>query len=437
MQVEKELKARLMAEMEAEIEKLLEEAGDRGTVTLSEIERAVEEAGRRIEQRLIERLVAEAAEAQGQEQVHCPRCGGKLRYKGRKRRWVATSRGEVEIERGYFYCETCRQGFFPLDERWELTDSLYSPGLAQQMVWLSGMLPSYEAAAEVFRRVSGRLLPAVSLWRQTQRYGERLAAYVKHQQEQVSPQRVVLPGSHEDHPRQKGVSLDGGMVNLRQEGWKEFKVGTVFDVEQRLERDPVTRELVEQPHGVHIAYTAVLGAVEQFAPALWALAVRHAVPQAAHSSVTADGAEWIWNLAADYFPDSAQIVDWYHACQHLAEAATALYPHDSQAAQRWYQQRRDDLFQGHIHPITLPLDRAGLSDQAHYFHTHQRRLQYQQFREEGYPIGSGTVESGIKQFKARMTGPGMRWNRPNAERMLVIRAAVLSGDFDHLWALAA
>jgi DNA-directed RNA polymerase subunit RPC12/RpoP len=113
MQVEKELKARLMAEMEAEIEKLLEEAGDRGTVTLSEIERAVEEAGRRIEQRLIERLVAEAAEAQGQEQVHCPRCGGKLRYKGRKRRWVATSRGEVEIERGYFYCETCRQGFFP------------------------------------------------------------------------------------------------------------------------------------------------------------------------------------------------------------------------------------------------------------------------------------------------------------------------------------
>ena len=64
-------------------------------------------------------------------------------------------------------------------------------------------------------------------------------------------------------------------------------------------------------------------------------------------------------------------------------------------------------------------------------------MQYQAFREEGYPIGSGTVESGIKQFKARLTGPGMRWSRPGAERMLVIRAAVLAGSFDDLWAAAA
>lgn len=328
------------------------------------------------------------------------------------------------------------KAFFPLDHRWGLNESLYSPALAQHMVWLSGMVSSYEAAAEVFQRVAGCAIPAVSLWRQTQQHGERLAAYVKRQQEQVSPQRVVLPGPHEDHTRRKGVSLDGGMVNIRGEGWKEVKVGTVYDVEQRLERDPATRELVEQPHGVNMTYTAVLGAVEQFAPALWALAVHGAAPQAADSSVTADGAEWIWNLAADYFPDSVQIVDWYHACQHLAAAASALYPEDAQAAQRWYQQRRDDLFKGNIHKITLPLDHAGLSDQAHYFHTHQRRMQYQEFREQGYPIGSGTVESGIKQFKARLTGPGMRWSRPNAERMLVIRAAVLSGAFDDLWAVA-
>lgn len=64
-------------------------------------------------------------------------------------------------------------------------------------------------------------------------------------------------------------------------------------------------------------------------------------------------------------------------------------------------------------------------------------MQYHQFREEGYPIGSGTVESGIKQFKARLTSPGMRWSRPGAERMLVIRAAVLADTFDDLWTAAA
>jgi hypothetical protein len=329
------------------------------------------------------------------------------------------------------------KAFFPLDQRWGLNDSLYSPALAQHMVWLSGMVPSYEAAAEVFRRVAGRTIPAASLWRQTQRYGARLAAYVNQQQEQVSPQRVVLPGAHEDHGQCKGVSLDGGMVNVREEGWKEFKVGAISDIEQRLARDPTTRELVEQPHAVNMAYSAVLGSAEQFAPALWELAVRSAVPQAADSSVTADGAAWIWNLAADYFPDSVQIVDWYHACEHLAAAASALHPDEAQAAQRWYQQRQNDLFKGNIHKITLPLDQAGLSDHAHYFHTHKRRMQYQEFREEGYPIGSGTVESGIKQFKARLTGPGMRWSRPGAERMLIIRAAVLADTFDALWTVAA
>jgi hypothetical protein len=302
--------------------------------------------------------------------------------------------------------------------------------MARDMVWLSGLLP-YEQASAVFERIAGRLVASVSLWRETRRYGEGLKALVAHRQTQVSPERVGLPG--EDLDIRRGVSLDGGMVNIRAEGWKELKAGAVFEVELRLERDPQTRELVEVPHALNQSYTAVLGSAERFAPALWRLAVEQQVPRAFYSSVTADGAEWIWNLAADYFPDSVQIVDWYHACQHLAQAADALYAEDKESAQRWFQQRQDDLFQGHIVAITRPLDQAGLSDQAHYFHTHKRRMQYQAFREEGYPIGSGTVESEIKQFKARLTGSGMRWSRPAAEQMLVIRGAVLDHSFDALW----
>lgn len=304
------------------------------------------------------------------------------------------------------------------------------------MVWLSGLLP-YEQAAQVFERIGHLQIPGVSIWRQTQLYGVRLEAHVKRQQDFVRPERVVLPPPGLDHRQRKGVSIDGGMVNIRGEGWKEFKVGAVFDVALRPERDPRTGERVEQAHGVDVAYTAVLGSVEHFAPALWATAVQHQVPQAADSSVTADGAEWIWNLVADYFPDSTQIVDWYHACEHLAGAVHALQPGDPERARRWFKQAQEHLFLGNIHLITTPLDSAGLEDHARYFHTHKRRMQYQEFREEGYPIGSGTVESGIKQFKARLTGPGMRWSRPAAEQMLVIRSAVLARQFDALWAAAA
>jgi hypothetical protein len=69
--------------------------------------------------------------------------------------------------------------------------------------------------------------------------------------------------------------------------------------------------------------------------------------------------------------------------------------------------------------------------------THQRRIQYAQFRADGFPIGSGGVESGIKQYKQRLTGPGMRWSRAGAERMLVIRTAVMTNAMDSLWHHAA
>jgi hypothetical protein len=304
--------------------------------------------------------------------------------------------------------------------------------MARQMVWLNGLLPP-EQGTQVFERIGHRQIPEWSIWKQTQYHGERLKAYVDCQQDHVGVERVKLPPPGCDHHQRKGVSMDGGMVHIRGEGWKEFKVGTVFDIDLRLERDPQTRDLVQRPHGVNMAYTAVLGSACEFGPMLWALAWHHGVPSAADSSVTADGAEWIWNLVKDYFPDSVQIVDWYHACQHLAEAARALCPDDDTKAQRWFHKRCRDLYKGEIYKITIRLDTAGLTKQSRYFHTYQRKMQYQTFLEDGYPIGSGTVESGVKQFKHRLTGAGMRWSRPGAEQMLVIRGAVMARTFDELW----
>jgi hypothetical protein len=304
--------------------------------------------------------------------------------------------------------------------------------MARQMVWLSGLLPA-EQGREVFERIGHRQIPDSSIWAQTQLHGERLEAYVERQQDRVGVERVKLPPPGCDHQQRKGVSMDGGMVHIRDEGWKEIKVGAVFDIAMRLERDAQTHDLVQRPHGTNMAYTAVLGSVHEFAPRLWALAWHHGVPTAADSSVTADGAAWIWNLVKDYFPDSVQIVDWYHACQHLAEAGHALYPDDDDKAQRWFRKRRKELYSGEVHKITIRLDTAGLEKHSRYFHTYARKMQYKTFVEEGYPVGSGTVESAVKQFKRRLAGPGMRWSPEGAKRMLVIRGAVMAHTFDTLW----
>ena len=324
------------------------------------------------------------------------------------------------------------RGFFPLDERWGLAAGVYSPGRAKQMVWLASHM-GFAAAAEAFDRLVHQAVPVCAVWDATERHGERFKDHLARQQVSVGVERVVLPPAASDHDRPLGVSLDGGKVHVRGEGWKEFKLGTVFDVVTTPALDGETGEWVDQVHGVNMTYRAVLGTHLEFAPALWALAVERDVPQAADVAVTADGADWIWNLADDLFPDSVQIVDWYHATQYLAHAAEALHPTDPAAAQRWQRERRTDLYLGELHKIIGPLERAGLQTQADYFHQHARRMQYQEFHEQGYPIGSGTVESGIKRFKQRLAGPGMRWSRPSAERMLVLRAAVLSGTFDTLW----
>jgi hypothetical protein len=291
---------------------------------------------------------------------------------------------------------------------------------------------AYEQVSQVLERIGQYSVPPSTLWEQVQHHGERLFVYQARQQSQVSIERTAWETRRYQPQLRKGVSLDGGMVNIRGEGWKEFKTGVVSTLL------PPEQQGEQQPDAVcqDMHYTAVLGSVEQFAPALWALAVQQQVPYAGHVAVTADGAAWIWTLAADLFPCSTQIVDWYHATQHLAEAAQARYPTDSQAAQTWLTLLKMYLIKDEVWRIIAALHQAGLAPHAAYFEEHRYRMLYAMFRAEGYPIGSGTIESGVKQYKHRLAGPGMRWSRPGACRMFAIRSAVLNRSFDRLWQAA-
>ena len=331
--------------------------------------------------------------------------------------------------------QPAKRDIFPLDERWHLTQREYSPNLGRELVWLSGMLP-YEQASEVCRRWGFLSVPATSLWEYTQAMGQRLLEQVEHEREHSQVERTQW--NHRDYdPRAcKAVCMDGGMVYVRGEGWKEIKTGVIGDIDPVLIHTATPPE-EQHPRLHHLRYVGVLGDGNALSRALWILALQQGVPYAGRSAVVADGASWIWRVAADLFPVSTQIVDWYHAKEHLAQAATAAYPHDPEAAQRWLNHQAVLLYQGEIWKLLVEFRRIGLDEtHARYFLTHQRRMQYQTFRAEGFIIGSGSVESGIKQFKARLTGAGMRWSRAGVNRMVVIRAAVLSGTFDDLWAVA-
>ncbi len=319
--------------------------------------------------------------------------------------------------------------FFPLDKAWGLDASVYSPELKRQLVWLRGLLPFAQAEA-VMRRIGKRTISDSSLWRTVERQGHRLMA-----EPQPSERGAVAPAVN-DSPLDWGkmLSMDGGMVNIRGEGWKELKVGLIGQV---LSDDPPDSNVIPEVHTLPLVYTAILGDVEAFAPTLLRAAQTYGVFEAAQSSIPADGAAWILGYRRRHFPHSTQIVDWSHARQHLADAAHARFPDQSPLAAAWFQAHSEVLFEGPLDSLLADLNQAGLSEFAHYFEAHQARMRYLDFQEAGFPIGSGTVESAVKQFKHRLAAPRMRWSRPGAERMIPIRAALLDNSFDARWAIAA
>lgn len=310
-------------------------------------------------------------------------------------------------------------------------------------VWLGGLLP-FEHAEEVLNTVGQVPMSDSTLWRQVQVWGERGRRREARQRAEASalPARGHIVPGEVPQGAVKGVAMDGATVNIRHEGWKELKVGSVFEVDVRPTRDRETGELIDLAHAVHNTYVAHLGGPEVFGQLLWAEARRRHWSQARETVALGDGAAWIWNLVGEHFYDSRQVVDWYHAASHLRQAANALKGENTSEAQRWFKAYDTPLFEGHADQIAdtlrdLAISHRKVADvlrrEAGYFDDNQRRMQYQEVREDGLPIGSGMVESACKQFRARLAGPGMRWSRSGVERMLPIRAAAMNRDFEVWW----
>ncbi|MBI3739361.1 MAG: hypothetical protein HY258_09980 [Chloroflexi bacterium] len=315
--------------------------------------------------------------------------------------------------------------------------------IAQQAVWLYGQVED-DLAEQILQQIGGWTISDTSIWRRAQKWGEKIRVAETARAKAVVglPQRGEIVRGQVPHDRPMGGAMDGGMINIRKEKWKELKVGTLFEIEPRAEYDPITQASISQARAIRNSYVAVLGGPDTFGQRLWAEAVRRKFPEAGENIILGDGAVWIWNLTSEHFSTSRQLVDWYHAKQHLHTAANLVYGEGSAKSQQWVKAMETPLYQGHATRIAEELKTLAqthrrvakaLRREAGYFQNNQRRMQYQETREDGFPIGSGMVESGIKQFRARFSGPGMRWDRDCVERVLPVRAAIMSKRFDEVW----
>lgn len=337
--------------------------------------------------------------------------------------------------------------FSPLDRQLELGESRRSEGLACEITYLSGAVSSFRLVAEILQRIGQIHISESSVWRCAQEAGSRFQAVEEQERARATalPEQWNPPSRAQVSEQRMGVSMDGAMVHVRREGWKEVKLGVVFDIAVKATQDKESGEIVDLAHAVNNRYVAHLGGPEVVGEKTWALARRCGWEQAQDTVVLGDGSDWIWNQAALHFGRSHQVLDWYHAKEYLVGAARILKQEGSAAFTRWLNQHETLLYQGHALQIAHELEKAAhkadanadrLISTAGYYRSNHHRMNYIEMREGFWPIGSGMVESGAKQFKARFSGPGMRWSRRGAENLLPIRAAVLSDRFDHMWAAA-
>lgn len=320
----------------------------------------------------------------------------------------------------------------------------WSEEVVKQAVWLSGLTSSYADAGQVMERIGGVAISDSTLWRKVQKWGKRFGEEEKKQEEKANQiaQRHIPPTAKVVTYPVMGAAMDGAMVNIRQEGWKELKLGSIFAIASRPISDKETGEIVERAYAYAQSYVTHLGEPATLGRKMWAKARQRHWAEADKTQVLGDGAVWIWNLADEFLLPKNMTTDWYHATAHLHDAAQAYHPDKPQAAIRWFNAAETLLFQGHAEQIAsmltqraalLPAQADSLRSQATFFENNKRRMDYMQYREEGLLIGSGVVESEAKQFKARFCGPGMRWSRDGINHLLPIRASVMQDSFDSDW----
>jgi hypothetical protein len=305
------------------------------------------------------------------------------------------------------------------------------------MAWLLelGAQTCFREAARLLETLTGLTVSAETIRQRTEQVGTELeaaavaaSAQVQQTQEAAAPLDVA--------PGQLVVETDGVMVRYL-DGWHEVKLGLVAGLVDHQLRAPsyvAARASPEQFGPRLLAEAARRGALEEIG---WAgPATRRALAILPEVVVVGDGAHWIWELAAEQFGTRTEIVDFYHASEHLWAVAKALHAEEP-AARQWAQARIHELFTHGVGPVQTALRRARAPDptgaevlrrERGYFRTNAARMAYPAFRERGLPIGSGAIESSAKHLvQLRMKRPGARWSEAGAQGVLNVRCQLRSG----------
>jgi hypothetical protein len=401
----------------SELKALLEQAGA-GRVRAGELEHRVQRIVREIG-REATGVLLEAADRQ--------LCANKPLHDRRTRSFV-TLFGRTDVTRGRL--ET---GSYPLDEALGLEGRHGWTRAVQEAVSLLACEKAFDTASDLLDRLLGLTISAPAVQKVAESAGKRA-------QELASSS--IPPPVNADN-KTLVIAVDGCHAPER-DGWHEVKVGDLYANEHRVKTASGRGKLVYKE------YLATLEDAAGFGKQLWQAAARWQVDQARRVVIMGDGAPWIWNLAAEHFPGALEIVDFYHAAEHLWATGEALFGERSRSAATtsWVRRYLHQLRHGGIDQVIAAIGRGQNAQETHisaaaktvvrrnldYFRTNRDRMHYDRYKRMHLPIGTGAVEGSCKFLvQQRFKLPGCRWSDLGLRQLLALKQLRLNGHWNQLW----
>ena len=376
-------------------------------------------------------------------------CGQQAHYRDLRSKPVLTAVGKVEVLRPYYLCPHCHRGQFPADVELDIENTELSAGV-RRMQAVVGQEGPFDHGRQQMKLLADLEVTTKAVERTAEAIGENIAA---HQQEEIQRAgQLDLPIVVGTPVPILYVQMDGTGVPVvkketvgrqgKAEGQpshtREVKLGCVFtqtawDEDGYPIRDPDST-----------TYTGAIETAEEFGKRIYVEAWKRGWSRAEKKVVMGDGAEWIWNLAEQHFPGAVQIVDLYHARQHLWELARRLHPNDEANQKAWMKvHQRRLLDKGKIEKLVVALRSLGSTNpeviekirtEADYFERNAERMRYPKFRRQHLFVGSGVIEAGCKTvIGSRLKQSGMFWTVRGANAIIALRCCHLNRRFEDYW----
>ena len=419
-----------------------------GRLDLEAVEMAVRAAMHHAGSAALTELLQFAAPTTKEERVIACPCGKRAHYREQRCKPVLTVVGPVQVWRPYYLCPDCHQGQFPADVELDIENTEFSPGV-RRMHALVGQQAPFDHGREQMKVLAGLEVTTKSVERIAEAIGEDIAQ--REQEEIHKAIQLDLPVVVGKPIPVLYVEMDGtgvpvvkketvgrqGKTDGQPAHTREVKLGCVFtqtkyDKEGFPIRDPDST-----------TYTGAIETAEEFGKRIYLEASQRGSSSAVKKIVIGDGAEWIRNLADLHFPGAIQIVDLYHARQHLWELARKLHPNDAGKQKAWMKKHQRLLDKGKIEKLVLTLRAINATNpeliekiriEAGYFERNAERMRYPKFRRQHLFVGSGVIEAGCKTvIGSRLKQSGMFWTVRGANAIVALRCSHLNGKFEDYW----